>query len=260
MLVSWWTLLWRLTICMCLEFPQGGQQSGVLMVLAHTCSTSLLRAGPLLTRALICQCRASDTLHARRGSRRWRPMGCACWCRRVPATPAPWVAGPLLMCKLDGLRCTWDPLHAQRFYEAASDGSWLLVPARACHTGFLDAGLILNRVLDCLCCASCGRGAASRKVLSPHVLLVHCLCSVTAWSAPTCRCDERMCCSLNYDMRPFKQPQRCQCGCLQKGLTDAQKFCMPEARRAPWRKPGAAPRLPRPRPQTGFVACRTRWR
>lgn len=58
----------------------------------------------------------------------------------------------------------------QRFYEAAGGGSWLLVPARACHTGFLDAGPLLNRVLDCLCCASCGRGMASRTVHSPRVV------------------------------------------------------------------------------------------
>lgn len=67
----------------------------------------------------------------------------------------------------------------QRFYEAAGDGSWLLVPARACHTGFLDAGPLLNRVLDCLCCASCGRGMASRKVHSPRVVPDY-LCAVTA--------------------------------------------------------------------------------
>ena len=72
----------------------------------------------------------------------------------------------------------------QRFYEAAGNGSWLLVPARACHTGFLDAGPLLNRVLDCLCCASCGRGMASRKVHSPVVMLdtlstnTACLCKL----------------------------------------------------------------------------------
>ncbi|KAK9826744.1 hypothetical protein WJX81_004019 [Elliptochloris bilobata] len=52
---------------------------------------------------------------------------------------------------------------SRAFYQAAGNGSWLLVPACSCHTGFLDAGLLLNRALDCLCCAACGRGTASRQ-------------------------------------------------------------------------------------------------
>lgn len=47
----------------------------------------------------------------------------------------------------------------QRFYEAAGGGSWLLTPARACHTSFMDAGLLLNRLFDWACCAGCGRSA-----------------------------------------------------------------------------------------------------
>ena len=43
--------------------------------------------------------------------------------------------------------------------EAAGGGSWLLTPARACHTSFMDAGLLLNRLFDWACCAGCGRSA-----------------------------------------------------------------------------------------------------
>ena len=59
------------------------------------------------------------------------------------------------------------PCCAQSLYAAAPRGSWLVVPGRSCHTSFMDAGLLLNRVLDCLCCAGCGLVGASRQVCYP---------------------------------------------------------------------------------------------
>ena len=102
----------------------------------------------------------------------------------------------------------------QRFYEAAGDGSWLLVPARACHTGFLDAGPLLNRVLDCLCCASCGRGMASRKVHSP-VAMLDTLSTVTAGLCELSDDDLGKCTPSCFSqaLRPGKQPWRSLRGC-----------------------------------------------